>query len=500
MNTPAPNLIYILADDMGIGDLSIYNQQSAWKTPHLDRLGYGGMRFDDAHSSSAVCTPSRYSILTGRYNWRSWLKAGVLGGFNRALIEPGRMTVASYLKSKGYRTACFGKWHLGFDWAKAGAPEYAVDYSKPVRGGPCDHGFDTYYGIAASLDMPPYTFIQDDRVVVEPTLHDPGNDEGKVCFHESKGIWRPGPKAPGFVHEDVLPTTTEKSLDYIEEAAKGDAPFFIYYPLTAPHTPILPTADFKGKSGTTEYGDFCLQVDHDVGLILDKLDELGIADNTIVIFTSDNGASPRADFQELGMFGHRPSYIYRGMKSDIYEGGHRVPLLIRWPERIEAGQVSEETVCLNDLLATCADLFGDTLPDEAGEDSVSNLPVWNGEAPDRSLREATVHHSIDGSFSIRRGDWKLECCAGSGGWSYPHAKKDLEDLAKLPPMQLYDLSGDVRERENLIEKHPDQVRELLDLLWQYVASGRSTPGEPQQNHPEKGNSWEQLWWCPHDRT
>jgi len=494
LSDSSPNLIYILADDMGLGDLSCYNSRSAWETPHLDRLAQGGLRCDDAHSSSAVCTPSRYSILTGRYNWRSWLKAGVLGGFNRALIEPGRMTVASYLKTKGYQTACFGKWHLGFDWAKVGAPQHAVDYSKPVSGGPCDHGFDSFYGIAASLDMPPYTFIQDDRVVAEPTLHDPGNDEGKVCFHESKGIWRAGPRAPGFRHEDILPTTTGKCLEYLEEKGRGEDPFFIYYPLTAPHTPILPTEKFKGKSGATDYGDFCLQVDHDVGLILDKLDELGIADNTIVIFTSDNGASPRADFQELAMFGHHPSHIYRGMKSDIYEGGHRVPLLIQWPKGIPAGQVSPETVCLNDLLATCADLFGESLPDEAGEDSISNLPLWRGETLDQSLREATVHHSLDGSFSIRRGNWKLECCAGSGGWSYPQARKDIDELARLPPMQLYDLSTDVRERENLFTEQPGVAGELLELLWQYVETGRSTPGEPQRNDPEHANSWEQLWW------
>jgi arylsulfatase A-like enzyme len=495
-----PNIIYILADDMGYGDLSCLNERSAWQTPNLDRLANEGMAFTDAHSTSAVCTPSRYSILTGRYNWRSYLKAGVLGGFNRALIEPGRMTAASYLKDKGYRTGCFGKWHLGLDWEKVGTQESAVDYAKPFAGGPCDHGFDTFYGISASLDMPPYTYIQDREVPCVPSLHDPGSDDGKVCFHESKGIWRAGPRAPDFKHHEAMPRFTEKCIEFIDDAGRGKDPFFVYYPLTAPHTPILPTEAFRGKSGTTDYGDFCLQVDADVGRILDKLDRLGISDNTIVIFTSDNGCSPRADFRELAMFGHNPSYVFRGQKGDIYEGGHRVPLLVRWPGQIEPGCVSDETVCLVDFLATCADLFDEALPDDAGEDSVSNLPVWRGETMDARLRKATVHHSLDGSFSIRRENWKLECCAGSGGWSYPTIRKDQGDLAKLPPMQLYNLESDIRERSNVIDEHPELVKEMLNLLWQYVESGRSTPGKLQQNHPEMANSWEQLWWVPHNGT
>ena len=287
----------------------------------------------------------------------------------------------------------------------------------------------------------------------------------------------------------MLPNFTRRGVKYIEEHAVTAEPFFLYLPIPAPHTPILPTPEFRGKSGTNAYGDFCLQVDDTVGRIIDALERTGIAENTVLIFTSDNGCSPAADFDELADLGHHPSYVFRGHKADIYEGGHRIPLIIRWPKAIAAGTVSTETVCLCDLMATCADIVGASLPDNAGEDSVSNLPVWQGKPLDRSLREATIHHSIDGSFSIRKGKWKLEMCAGSGGWSKPRPGEECDGL---PPIQLYNLDTDIGERHNVYAQNPEIVEQLKTLLTQYVENGRSTPGAKQDN--TGGMRWDQLWW------
>ena len=471
---------------MGYGDLSCLNESSKIRTSHLDKMAQAGMVFEDAHATSAVCTPSRYSILTGRYNWRSRLKSGVLGGYSTHLIEPGRMTVPSFLKTYGYHTAMIGKWHLGWDWATidgnpASADGENVDFTGPVANGPDACGFDYYFGHCGSLDMPPYVYVEDGKATAQPDRVT--EDTGKFTW------WRKGPTASDFQHEDVLPNFTQRSVRYIEERAASDEPFFLYFPLPAPHTPILPTSEFRGKSGTNAYGDFCLQVDDVVGCIVDALNRSGVIDNTILIFTSDNGCSPQADLDELAGLGHHPSYVFRGHKADIYEGGHRVPLIVQWPEEIHAGLISAETVCLSDLLATCADILSTDLPDDAGEDSVSNLPVWRGKFLDNSLREATIHHSIDGSFSIRRDKWKLEMCAGSGGWSHPRPGEESEGL---PPVQLYNLDADIGEKLNIYDKHPDVVKELKALLTQYVVNGRSTSGEKQGNTGPV--EWEQLWW------
>lgn len=480
--TAHPNIIYILADDLGYGDLSCLNPESKIRTQHIDRIAREGMRFTDAHASSAVCTPSRYSILTGRYNWRSARKQGVGQGYTGPLIEPGRETVASFLRSTGYVTGCIGKWHLGWNWAKTGSGEDEVDFSKPIEGGPCAVGFDEYFGIAASLDMPPYVFVRNDQPTARPDRTFPGEGRGKR-------LARSGPQAPDFDHGEVQRRFTDEAIDFINRHAGGGAPFFLYLPLASPHTPILPRPEFQGKSGTNEYGDFCLEIDHDVGRILDALDRHDIAANTVIAFTSDNGSSPLVDFEELGALGHRPSYHFRGHKADIYEGGHRIPLVVRWPDVIGPGQTCDETVCLADLLATCADIVGRDLPEDAGEDSVSHLPLWRGESLDHALREATVHHSVDGSFSIRRGRWKLEMCAGSGGWSHPRPGKEC---AGLPPRQLYDLDADIGETRNVIDQHNAVAEELEQLLTTCVENGRSTPGPPQ---PNTGSPWwEQLWW------
>jgi arylsulfatase A-like enzyme len=476
-----PNIIYILADDMGYGDLSCLNENSKIHTVYLDQLAVEGMIFRDAHASSSLCTPSRYSILTGRYNWRSIMKQGVTRGYSGPIIEPDRMTVASLLKSHGYQTACIGKWHLGWEWAQKGAAEDDVDYTRPIAKGPTYYGFDSFFGISASLDMPPYVYIENELATAVPDQHTPGS--------MGKAFWREGPIAPDFKHDEVLPRLSARAVASIERMAQNGSPFFLYFPLPAPHTPILPVPAFQGKSGTNAYGDFCLQVDHVVGQIMQALHENSLSDNTILIFASDNGPAPRAEFHELAKFGHHPSYIFRGYKSDIYEGGHRLPLIVRWPEAIEAGSVCDETVCLSDLLTTCAGILGEELPDDAGEDSVSNLPAWLGESLDDPLREATVHSSGDGSLSIRQGHWKLEMCAGSGGWSYPRPGPDYEGL---PPIQLYDLEADIGESQNVYQEYPDVVQHLQRLLTAYIQNGRSTPGAPQENDGEA--LWKQLWW------
>lgn len=477
--TKRPNIIYILADDMGYGDISYLNEQSKLETVHLDRMGKEGMVFTDAHSSSAVCTPSRYSILTGRYNWRSRLKQAVLFGYDDPLIESGRMTVASMLQQAGYKTGCIGKWHLGLGWTRNSDNKEDVDYTKPIQNGPNQHGFDYFYGISASLDMPPYVYIENDRVTQLPDRIVPSNS--------GMQMWRSGPIAPDFKHEEVLDRLTDKAIETIEKWQED--PFFIYFPLTAPHTPILPTEKFQGKSGTNSYGDFVLMCDDVVGRINEKLEELGLAENTIVIFTSDNGCSPKADYEQLRQFGHNPSYRFRGTKADIYEGGHRIPLLVKWPARIKAESICSETVCLSDFMRTVADIIAFDLPDHAAEDSVSNLPLWYGEKLDAPLREAVVHHSINGSFSIRQGKWKLELCPGSGGWSDPRPGKEPEGA---PPIQLYDLESDLGERNNVWDQYPEIVDKLKSLLISYIKNGRSTPGQKQSNTgPE---TWPQLAW------
>ena len=479
-NGGRPNIVYILADDMGYGDVSCLNEGGKIRTEHLDRMARGGIVFRDAHATSAVCTPSRYSILTGRYNWRSTLKRGVLWGYDAPLIERGRMTVASFLKSQGYRTACVGKWHLGWTWPKKGPGMDEVDFAQPIGDGPTTVGFDQFFGISASLDMPPYVYVRDDAVTAMP--------DRTVAATTGKGFYRAGPISPDFEFEDVLPRMTREAVSFIDTQAKSDAPFFLYFPLPAPHTPILPVKEFQGKSGTNAYGDFCVQVDAVVGQVAAALERNGVADNTILVFTSDNGCSPMADFAELGAAGHNPSYVFRGHKADIYEGGHRIPLIVRWPEGIAPGRVCEEPVCLCDLLATCAGILGERLPEDAGEDSVSNLPLWRGRQGGAPVREAVVHSSMDGSLSIRRGRWKLEMCPGSGGWSAPAPGPACEGL---PPVQLYDLAADIGERRNVQAEHPEVVKEMREMLLRYVIEGRSTPGAPQRNTGPA--EWEPLF-------
>lgn len=480
-----PNIIYILADDMGYGDVSRNNENCPFCTPNFDAMCSDGMRFTDAHASSAVCTPSRYSILTGRYNWRSTLKSYVIGGYSEPLIAQDRATIANILKDQGYSTSCIGKWHLGMSFAKTDEfeekPDFdacdGVDYSKPIKRGPISCGFDHYYGISGSLDMPPYVYIEDDHFTALPD-HETSST--------GKAFWRRGPTAPDFVHEHVLDQLTDRVLDTIEQ--QKEKPFFIYFAMPAPHTPILPSPEFQGKSGTNEYGDFILHCDDVVGRINTKLKETGLMENTIVVFTSDNGCSPMADFAELRSHGHNPSYVFRGTKADIFEGGHRIPLMVQWPEKIKGGSTCDAIVCLSDFTRTIADVLGINLPDNEAEDSVSNLPLWTGKK--NHVREDLVHQSIDGSLSIRKGKWKLEMCPGSGGWSYPKPGKD--DTSAMPKYQLYDLGSDISEKVNVIDAHPDLFNELRTLLKKRVLDGRSTPGTPQKN--DGAPIWDTIRW------
>jgi arylsulfatase A-like enzyme len=460
-----PNIVYILFDDLGYGDVKCLNPEGKIATPNMDKLASEGMIFTDAHSGSSVCSPSRYGVLTGRYCWRTRLQQSVLFGYDKPLIDPQRMTVASLLKKKGYKTACMGKWHLGMDIQVDEDPT-----NIKVGRGPTTVGFDYYYGISASLDMPPFAFIENDHFTQAPT---------------AKKTWlREGAAAPDFEAIDVLPEIIRKAVQYIDalvREAKDGQPFFLYLPFSSPHTPILPMPQWQGKSGLNPYADFVMQTDAGVGEVMAALERNGLAENTLVIVTSDNGCSPAADFETLKKHGHNPSYIFRGHKADIWDGGHRIPFIARWPGKIKAGTKSDQLTCLTDLMATCAEMVGEKLPGNAGEDSVSMLPALLGSAKG-TLREAVVSHSIAGKFSLRQDKWKLELCPGSGGWSAPSDTKAIEE--GLASMQLYDMSADIGERQNLQAEQTEVVERLVKLLEKYVADGRSTPGTPQKNDVE----------------
>ncbi|MCM0720553.1 arylsulfatase [Parabacteroides sp. W1-Q-101] len=475
-----PNIIFILADDMGYGDVSYLDSRSKIKTENLDGMAREGVVFTDAHSSSSVSTPTRYGILTGRYNWRSTMKQGVLNGYSKALITPERETMASMLKKQGYTTAGIGKWHLGWNWNNIDAGADSVDFSKPVTNGPTTRGFDYYYGFCGSLDMSPYVYIENDMPTSLPDRVT--ENKGKYSW------WRKGPTGADFVHEEVLPNLIDRACNYVKEKASSDQPYFLYLPLPAPHTPILPVKEFQGKSGLGDYADFVLMVDAMVGRVLQAVKESGEDDNTIVVFTTDNGCSPAAGIDELIAQGHYPNSIYRGHKADLFDGGHRIPYILRWPGGAKPHHV-EQTVCLTDFYATFAALNGYKLKDTEGEDSYSLLPAIVSETEVSPIREATVHHSIAGQFTIRQGEWKLLLSPSSGGWSAPRPK-DSVALATLPSVQLYNMKTDPSEKKNLEAQYPEKVAELRSLLVKYVEEGRSTPGKPQKNDGDY--PWRQL--------
>jgi arylsulfatase A len=463
-----PNIVYLLADDLGYGDVQALNPaRGKIKTPHLDRLVAQGMTFTDAHSGSSVCTPTRYGLLTGRYAWRTHLQRGVYDGTDDPpLIAEGRLTVPAFLKQHGYATAAIGKWHLGFlserppatattDSAggavkkKGKAADAGLPVGSRIIGGPITRGFDFFWGCSNARTMS--ALIEQDRVI------------------------------ENLPPAEMLPRLERQAVRYIADhaaAAKNGKPFFLYVPLTSPHTPILPTPEWQGRSGLNAYGDFTMQTDAVVGKILAALDAHGLAENTLVIFTADNGCSPAAGTPALERQGHYASAQFRGYKADIWEGGHRVPFLARWPGKIKPATTSAQTICHVDLLATCAEILGATLPPNAGEDSESMLPALLG--TDRApRREAVVHHSIHGLFAIRQGPWKLALCPGSGGWAAPNDAAARQ--AGLPEIQLYNLAADPAETKNVHAENPAVAARLRALLDRYVSEGRSTPGPKQPN-------------------
>ena len=467
-----PNVILVMADDLGFGDVSPTNPDCKIKTPHLQKMANEGLTFLDAHTPSSVCTPTRYGLLTGRYNWRSRLARGVLNGRSPHLIPADRPTIGHLTRKAGYHTAMVGKWHLGWDWHKNGNK---IDFTQPVKNGPDINGFDRYYGHCGSLDMPPYVWVDTGKITAQPD-----RVEGVSRNEDRYGWYRKGPIGSDFKISEVLPHLFDKSIEHIKsraESAKSGEPFFLYLALPAPHTPIVPVPPFKDASGLNAYADFVMQVDHHMGQLLGTVKELGLDEQTLVLFTSDNGCSPEANFPLLQENQHYPSGKFRGHKADIYEGGHRVPLIARWPGEINGGGKTRALACLTDIYATLEALTDQEKQSTGGEDSYSLLPVFKGEST--SGRDTLISHSIGGSFAIRQGPWKLCLCAGSGGWSSPR-----EPIAKkngLPPMQLYNLTDDPAESKNLVDQEPAKVSHLLRILEQQVRNGRCTPGEQLKN-------------------
>ena len=456
-----PNIVIVLADDMGYGDIQAYNHASKIPTPNLNSLAKLGMSFTDAHSPSAVCTPTRYGLLTGRYAWRTSLKSGVLWGYSPGLISKDRTTLASLLKEKGYSTAAVGKWHLGL------GTQSETNYDAPFDHGPVDLGFDYFYGIPASLDMDPYVYVENDHVDV--ALNGKKIDASEMRREGGCGFWREGLIADGFEHGTVLEKLTEKAVAYISGQGRDkEKPFFLYFPLNAPHTPWMPPEEFRGKSNAGYYGDFAAQVDWTMGQITKSLGDVGAADNTLIIFTSDNGAHWLQS--DIAQYQHLANDYWRGQKADIHEGGHRVPFIVKWPGKVAENSKSDHLMTLTDLMATFAALNERSLNENEGEDSYSILPVMLGEKITASARVDAIHHSLDGMFAIRAGEWKLIEKRGSGGFTEPVTYDPKDDE---PRGQLYNLKADPAEKNNVYLDHPDVVAKLTILLNQYRDSGRS---------------------------
>lgn len=470
-----PNIVYILADDLGYGDISALNPDSKIKTPNIDKLSQEGMVFRDAHSNSSVCTPTRYGILTGQYSWRSRIKSGVLLGYSPSLIEETTPTVAKFLQSKNYTTACIGKWHLGVDFKlKDGTYHHGepgidftqeliafnqfedIDFNQPAKGGPQGAGFDYSFILPASLDFEPYMYIENNLAVEAPTAYTEGNALNAEMY-ATGAFWRPGQMAPSFSFEGVLPTFTNKALEFISKQKNAENPFYLYFPMNAPHTPWVPTDEFKGSSALNEYGDFVQMVDHQVGQILQSLHDNGLEENTLVIFTSDNGAKWEKKFIER--FNHRSNFTFKGMKSDAWEGGHHIPFMVKWPGKIESGTLSDQTISLTDFFDTVKELLGagDT---PRPKDSFSILSILTGKESANN-RPPVIHHSGSGKFAIRDGDWKLIEGLGSGGFSEP---KNPEPQPGDPEGQLYNLKTDPQETTNLYLSNPEKVKELKTKL------------------------------------
>ncbi len=454
----SPNIVLILADDLGSGDISAYNKHSRIPTPHLDELASEGVRFSAAHSSSAVCTPSRYGILTGEYSWRTWLKKGVLDGYDRSLISRDTPTIASFLKSNGYHTAAVGKWHLGF--GTDGEKEFTR--APDIR--PTTLGFDYFYGISASLDIPPYAFIENGVFDEQPSGWVAQRQGGKEI--DDFWYWREGPIAPSFDFHTADRVLTDKAIQIIDAESSNDRPFFLYFALTAPHTPLVPREEFAGVSNAGIYGDFVAQTDASIGRVIEALNTSGQLDNTIVIVTSDNGAVAYTYLQDHG---HSTNGPWRGMKSQLFEGGHRIPLVVSWPGKFGPG-VSDRMVSLVDLFATFADLL-DTDLENAAPDSYSFADVLTDAADSVAKpRDFIVAHSLYGTFGIEKDDWKLIEDDESGGFGDTEIPEGGVFWSGEPLVhsrdqwQLYNLRIDPEESENVLRENPEVVDELHALL------------------------------------
>jgi len=456
-----PNIIYVICDDLGYGDVQCLNPKNGKiPTPHVDRLASEGMVFTDAHSGSSVCTPTRYGVLTGRYSWRTVLQSGVVQGFAPCLIAKDRPTVASFLKNQGYDTAIIGKWHLNFKYLNPnGGSEFLKGkHKRPPVGakipdGPIHRGFDYFHGFHHAGNME--AVIENDEV----TAHDPVIN--------------------------MLPRLTRESVEYIESKKGSQKPFFLYVPLGSPHTPIVPSPEWQGKSGLGPYGDFVMQTDHAMGEIQKALAKIGQAENTLIVFTSDNGCSKAAGIPALAKQGHKVSADLRGSKADLWDGGHRIPFIVKWPGKVKPGSTSNQLICLTDLFATLSDVLKTDLPVNAAEDSVSFLPALFGKKI-VSTRAGVIHHSISGHFAYRKGPWKLLLAKASGGWTSP---TERQAPASLPNGQLYNMSADLGEKKNLYDLKPKLVASLLAQLENDIAEGRSTKGPKSENDLKNIKLW-----------
>ncbi|MFT4511644.1 MAG: arylsulfatase A [Planctomycetota bacterium] len=470
-----PNIVILYADDLGYGDVGCYNENSKIPTPHLDRLARQGMRFTDAHSSSGICTPSRYALLTGRHHWRKFHR--IVQAFGPSMFDAERLTMPEMLQQRGYRTACIGKWHLGWDWSgakkKGAKPQKGkgfaadqFDWSRPVPDGPLAHGFDYYFGDDVP-NFPPYTWIENDHVVTAPTVPYCALPKPPEGSHEG----RPGPMAEGWRLDEVMPELTKRAVSYVHGQKDADQPFFLYVPFTAPHAPIVPSGSHVGSSEAGPYGDFVAQTDATCGAVLQALEDAGLADDTLVVFTSDNGPEHYA-YERMRKFDHHSSGGLRGLKRDVWEGGHRVPMIVRWPDIVDANQTTGALVGQVDLMATLASLVGFELPQDQAEDSFNLMPLWLDET-DR-VRDFLVHNTFAKKWGIRRGKWLL---IDQKDGTHSRVPKWLQESysANDKSVMLCDLEQDLEQKVNLAAQHPDVVAELRSLLKDVRERGHSAP-------------------------
>lgn len=478
-----PNIVIIYADDMGYGDLNIQNTDSKIPTPNLDQLAAEGIRFSDAHSSSGICSPSRFALLTGTYHWRR--QHGIVSSFGEPFFRDTDITLPQVLKDQGYATACIGKWHLGWDWEFINEPTGQVeqwgktrnfylpediDWSKPIGGGPLDRGFDYYFG-DGTINFPPYAWVENNRVTEIPTAEMDVHDIG---FDINEGEWefRPGPKVEGWNPYEVLPTLAEKAVEWIS-SQEEDTPFFLYFALPSPHAPIIPNDEFMGKSEAGPYGDFMVQTDWVAGQVLKALRENGLEENTIVIFSADNGPEKYA-FARAETFQHFSMGEFRGLKRDVWEGGHHVPFIIKWPGEIEAGTVSDEVISQVDIMATLAAITETELPDNAAPDSYNLLPLLKGKQYTNPLREATVQNTYEGIWGLRQGKWFYINKPTGQQTKMPDSFKALRGYTDFNTEGLlFDMEKDPQQRINLYEEHPEIIKEMDALLMQYREQGYS---------------------------